>query len=68
MVHKTPGKSLLGHMNQQHIHRCYNFSFVSSHYDLFGANLRMSVTGLVVHESYGLPFVEIIVWQFLEFI
>ena len=36
--------------------------------DLFGANLRMSVTGLIVHESYGPPFVEIIFWQFLEFI
>ena len=28
----------------------------------------MKVTGLGVHESYRVPFVEIIVWQFLEFI
>ena len=68
MVYKTPGKSLLGHMNQQHIRRCCNFSFVGNYYDLFGTNLRMSVTGLIGHGSYGLPFVEIIFWQFLEFI
>ena len=34
-------QSLLRHINQQHVRRCCNFSFVSNRNDLFGAYLRV---------------------------
>ena len=33
-------QSLLRHINQQHVRRCFNFSFVSNRNDMFGAYLR----------------------------
>ena len=33
-------QSLLRHINQQHVRRCCNFSFVSNRNDLFGAYLK----------------------------
>ena len=40
MAYNKPGKSFLRHINQQHMRRCFNFSFVSNRNDLFGAYLR----------------------------
>ena len=69
MAYKTPRKSWLRHINQQHIRRCSNISGSSAivmislelirEREPFEHNFYCKVTGLSVRESDGLPFVEI---------
>lgn len=52
MAYKTLGNSLLQPLNQQHVRRCCNFSFISNPIDLFGVRFESENLSSVIVKAY----------------